>query len=113
MWFTIAAYKILKEVVISDINGKNIVMDFQHTFVMFAATVLVPLITNLNIGFTLFGGWHRHPAVSLPYNTQGTGFSGKFLCLCSTEYGGDGLATSISVIIGKISILLFGMISSI
>jgi uracil permease len=38
----------------SDINGKNIVMGFQHTFVMFGATVLVPLITGLSIGVTLF-----------------------------------------------------------
>ena len=38
----------------SDINGKNIVMGFQHTFVMFGATVLVPLITGLSISVTLF-----------------------------------------------------------
>jgi uracil permease len=38
----------------SDINGKNVVMGFQHTFVMFGATVLVPLITGLSISVTLF-----------------------------------------------------------
>ena len=38
----------------SDINGKNIVMGFQHTFVMFGATILVPLITGLSISVTLF-----------------------------------------------------------
>jgi len=38
----------------SDINGKNIAMGFQHTFVMFGATVLVPLITGLSISVTLF-----------------------------------------------------------
>jgi uracil permease len=37
-----------------DLNGKNIVMGLQHTFVMFGATVLVPLITGLDIGVTLF-----------------------------------------------------------
>ena len=38
----------------SNLNGKNIVMGFQHTFVMFGATVLVPLITGLDVGVTLF-----------------------------------------------------------
>lgn len=37
-----------------DLNGKNIVMGLQHTFVMFGATVLVPLLTGLDIGVTLF-----------------------------------------------------------
>jgi uracil-xanthine permease len=37
-----------------DLNGKNIVMGLQHTFVMFGATVLVPLLTGLNVGVTLF-----------------------------------------------------------
>jgi len=38
----------------NDLNGKNIVMGLQHTFVMFGATVLVPLITGLDVGVTLF-----------------------------------------------------------
>ncbi len=38
----------------SDLNGKNIIMGLQHTFVMFGATVLVPLITGLDVGVTLF-----------------------------------------------------------
>jgi uracil permease len=37
-----------------DLNGKNIVMGLQHTFVMFGATILVPLITGLDVGVTLF-----------------------------------------------------------
>jgi uracil permease len=37
-----------------DLNGKNIIMGLQHTFVMFGATVLVPLITGLDVGVTLF-----------------------------------------------------------
>lgn len=37
-----------------DLNGKNLVLGFQHTFVMFGATVLVPLITGLDVGVTLF-----------------------------------------------------------
>lgn len=37
-----------------DLNGKNFILGFQHMFVMFGATVLVPLITGLDIGVTLF-----------------------------------------------------------
>jgi uracil permease len=37
-----------------DLNGKNFVLGFQHMFVMFGATVLVPLITGLDVGVTLF-----------------------------------------------------------
>ena len=37
-----------------DLNGKNLVLGFQHMFVMFGATVLVPLITGLDVGVTLF-----------------------------------------------------------
>jgi len=37
-----------------DLSSKNIIMGLQHTFVMFGATVLVPLITGLDVGVTLF-----------------------------------------------------------
>lgn len=37
-----------------DLTGKNIVFGLQHTFVMFGATVLVPILTGLDIGVTLF-----------------------------------------------------------
>lgn len=47
-----------------DITGKNVVMGLQHTFVMFGATVLVPIITGLDVGVTLFaagvGTWIFH-----------------------------------------------------
>ncbi|TFG83123.1 MAG: uracil-xanthine permease [Spirochaetales bacterium] len=35
-------------------TGKTIVLGLQHTFVMFGATVLVPLLTGLDVGVTLF-----------------------------------------------------------
>lgn len=38
----------------NNLNGKNIVMGLQHTFVMFGATILVPLLTGLEVGITLF-----------------------------------------------------------
>jgi len=48
----------------SEINGKIVVLGLQHTFVMFGATVLVPLITGLDVGVTLFaagiGTWLFH-----------------------------------------------------
>ncbi|MCP4216878.1 MAG: uracil-xanthine permease [bacterium] len=37
-----------------DITGQNIIMGIQHTFVMFGATILVPLLTGLDIGVALF-----------------------------------------------------------
>lgn len=47
-----------------DLTGKNVVLGLQHTFVMFGATVLVPILTGLDIGVTLFaaglGTWLFH-----------------------------------------------------
>ncbi len=37
-----------------DITTKNIIMGLQHTFVMFGATILVPLLTGIDISVTLF-----------------------------------------------------------
>ena len=46
------------------IDGKTVVLGLQHMFVMFGATVLVPLLTGLDIGVTLFaagvGTWLFH-----------------------------------------------------
>jgi len=39
---------------INNLNGQNLIMGVQHTFVMFGATILVPLLTGLDIGVTLF-----------------------------------------------------------
>ncbi|MFQ3620678.1 MAG: uracil-xanthine permease family protein [Spirochaetales bacterium] len=36
------------------LTGKNLVLGLQHTFVMFGATVLVPILTGLDVGVTLF-----------------------------------------------------------
>ena len=35
-------------------GGKLVILGLQHTFVMFGATVLVPILTGLDIGVTLF-----------------------------------------------------------
>ncbi|MBN2017750.1 MAG: uracil-xanthine permease [Candidatus Cloacimonetes bacterium] len=37
-----------------DLNGKTFIIGFQQMFVMFGATVLVPLLTGLDVGVTLF-----------------------------------------------------------
>ena len=37
----------------NSLNGKNIIMGLQHTFIMFGATVLVPLLTGLEVSVTL------------------------------------------------------------
>lgn len=46
------------------LDGKTVVLGLQHTFVMFGSTVLVPLITGLDVGVTLFaagiGTWLFH-----------------------------------------------------
>ncbi len=36
-----------------DLNSRNVIMGLQHTFVMFGATVLVPILTGLDVGITL------------------------------------------------------------
>jgi uracil permease len=36
------------------ITGKTVILGLQHTFVMFGATVLVPILTGLDIGVSLF-----------------------------------------------------------
>ena len=38
----------------SNLTARNVVMGLQHTFVMFGATVLMPLLTWLDIGVSLF-----------------------------------------------------------
>jgi len=38
----------------NNINAQNIIMGLQHTFIMFGATILVPIITGLDIAVTLF-----------------------------------------------------------
>ena len=43
-----------KQRLLPQLTGKNILLGFQHVFAMFGATVLVPLITGLNISTTLF-----------------------------------------------------------
>ena len=42
------------EVTKEGLSGKVVVLGIQHTFVMFGATVLVPILTGLDIGVTLF-----------------------------------------------------------
>jgi len=39
---------------LKDLNGKNFIIGFQQMFVMFGATVLVPLLTGLDVGVTFF-----------------------------------------------------------
>lgn len=42
-----------KQKLLPQLNGKNFLLGFQHVFAMFGATVLVPLITGLNVSTTL------------------------------------------------------------
>jgi uracil permease len=36
------------------VSGQTVILGLQHTFVMFGATVLVPIITGLDAGVALF-----------------------------------------------------------
>ncbi|MEG1049818.1 MAG: solute carrier family 23 protein, partial [Oscillospiraceae bacterium] len=42
-----------KQKILPTLNGRNFLLGFQHVFAMFGATVLVPLITGLNVSTTL------------------------------------------------------------
>ena len=42
-----------KQNILPKLTGKNLLLGFQHVFAMFGATVLVPLITGLNVSTTL------------------------------------------------------------
>ncbi|MEG1782714.1 MAG: solute carrier family 23 protein, partial [Oscillospiraceae bacterium] len=42
-----------KQKILPKLTGKNMLLGFQHVFAMFGATVLVPLITGLNVSTTL------------------------------------------------------------
>ncbi|MEG2082420.1 MAG: solute carrier family 23 protein, partial [Oscillospiraceae bacterium] len=42
-----------KQKILPALNGRNFLLGFQHVFAMFGATVLVPLITGLNVSTTL------------------------------------------------------------
>jgi uracil permease len=44
----------MSDVTKEGLTGKTIVLGLQHTFVMFGATVLVPILTGLDVGVTLF-----------------------------------------------------------
>jgi len=44
----------MSDVTKEGVNGKIVVLGLQHTFVMFGATVLVPILTGLDVGVTLF-----------------------------------------------------------
>ena len=53
------------------VNGRVVVLGLQHTFVMFGATVLVPILTGLDVGVTLFAAgigtavtWPTPPVLS-------------------------------------------------
>jgi len=54
----------MSDVKFEGVTGRTTILGLQHTFVMFGATVLVPLITGLDVGVTLFaagiGTWFFH-----------------------------------------------------
>ena len=59
---------------------KMLLLGLQHTFAMFGATVLVPIITGLDVSTTLLFAGLGHPALSPDHQGQGSGISRFLLC---------------------------------
>lgn len=72
------------------IGAKTVVLGLQHTFVMFGATVLVPIITGLDIGVTLICSRNWHPDFPSLYQGQDAGIPGKLVRLYPADTGGHG-----------------------
>ena len=91
---------------------KLIILGLQHTFTMFGATVLVPILTGLNISVALFtagiGTWFFHFVTGMKMPVfLGSSFAYIApIILVAQEYGGIAYATGGLVIAGLMYLLL-------
>lgn len=91
---------------------KLIILGIQHTFTMFGATVLVPILTGLNISVALFtagiGTWFFHFVTKMKVPVfLGSSFAYIApIILVAQNYGGIEYATGGIVIAGLIYLLL-------
>ncbi|HCJ57099.1 uracil-xanthine permease family protein [Lutispora sp.] len=91
---------------------KLIILGLQHTFTMFGATVLVPILTGLNISVALFtagiGTWFFHFVTKMKVPVfLGSSFAYIApIILVSQQYGGIAYATGGLVIAGLMYLLL-------
>lgn len=102
---------------------RRLLVGVQHLFVMFGATVLVPLLTGLDVGVALFASgvgtliFHVATRFRVPVYL-GSSFAFIPPILAGAEAGTlaeatGAIATIPLPVIGGISILLFGLISAI
>jgi uracil permease len=99
------------------ITGKTVVLGLQHTFVMFGATVLVPLLTGLDVGVTLFaagiGTWIFHVITKFKVPVF-LGSSFAFLPVLFVIGGGTGAGMGMPYALGGIFVAgLFYVVVSI
>ncbi len=86
--------------------SKLIILGLQHTFTMFGATVLVPILTGLNISVALFtagiGTWFFHLVTKMKMPVfLGSSFAYIApIILVAQEYGGLAYATGGILIAG-------------
>ena len=92
--------------------SKLIILGLQHTFTMFGATVLVPILTGLNISVALFtagiGTWIFHLVTKMKMPVfLGSSFAYITpIVLIAEEYGGLAYATGGIVVAGLMYLIL-------
>lgn len=92
--------------------SKLIILGLQHTFTMFGATVLVPILTGLNISVALFtagiGTWFFHLVTKMKMPVfLGSSFAYIApIILVAQEYGGLAYATGGILIAGLMYLIL-------
>jgi len=97
------------------IDGKIVVMGLQHAFVMFGSTVLVPLITGLDVGVTLFaagiGTWLFHIVTKFKVPVYlGSSFAFIPPILAVTQQTGDiRFATGGILVAGLVYVIVAGL----
>ena len=91
---------------------KLIILGLQHTFTMFGATVLVPILTGLNISVALFtagvGTWFFHLVTKMKMPVfLGSSFAYIApIILVAEQYGGLEYATGGIIIAGLMYLIL-------
>jgi len=95
---------------------KLIILGLQHTFTMFGATVLVPILTGLNISVALFtagiGTWFFHLVTKMKMPVfLGSSFAYIApIILVAQEYGGIAYATGGLVVAGLMYLIMSAIV---
>ena len=96
---------------------KLVLLGLQHTFVMFGATVLVPILTGLDVGVALFASgigtliFHLITRGALPvYLGSSFAFIPVITSIASTEGGSLAQACGAIVVAGAVYVLVSGLV---